>query len=67
MKPMWTQLGVHPQMSNNRHPMDGAMALVGSKTKFKELVGFVKEPTVEGRFFDPCFRIFFGTMVMGQN
>jgi hypothetical protein len=43
------------------------MALVGSITKFKELVGFVKEPTVQGRFFDPCFRIFLGTMVMGQN
>ncbi len=44
-----------------------SMALVGSITKFKELVGFVKEPTVQGRFFDPCFRIFLGTMVMGQN
>jgi hypothetical protein len=43
------------------------MVLVGSKTKFKELVGFTKEPTVQGRFFDPCFRIFFGTTVMGQN
>jgi hypothetical protein len=44
-----------------------SMALVGSKTKLKELVGFVKEPTVQGRFFDPCSRMFFGTMVMGQN
>jgi hypothetical protein len=57
----------HLRMSNNRHPMDGAMVLVGSKTNFKELVGFVKEPTVQGRFFDPCFQKNLGTMVTGQN